>query len=99
MQQGSGVAESGEQRHQGKIDAGDCIGLHTALALTQTSPPLKGTSASYPLTPQTLTHMHRAVHNIMDASLQFVNTPAVSILDRHRANLPVRLQVLVCCWY
>ena len=42
--------------------------------------------------------MHRAMHNIMDASLQCYS-PAISILDRLRANLCVRLQVLVCSWY
>ena len=35
----------------------------------------------------------------MDASLQFVNSPAVSILDRLRANLCIHLQVLVCSWH
>ncbi len=35
LQQGFGVTESGEQRYRGKTVADVCIGLHTALALTQ----------------------------------------------------------------
>lgn len=41
--------------------------------------------------------MHRAMHNIMDASLQYCS-PAIGILNSSRANLDVRLHVLVCCW-
>lgn len=78
------------------------IGLHTALPPTQSSPAFKIASASYSLpypTPSpALTHMHRAMHIIMHASLQCCG-PAISILDRLRATWCVLLHMLVCCWH